>query len=394
MAITLDYGTMVEAKGLVEGEVTMKTGGRRRTMTKSRSTRNWTPPTTCRVSDAAAPLIALAGADLHQRNTVLSGVDLEARAGEFIYLIGRTGSGKSSLLKTLYGELSPWEADRLWRGPHHAPPQTGSPPPAKAGHRVPDFELLTDRTADENLQFVLKVTDWKDAGDRERRIAEVMQAVGLENKGYKRPHELSGGERQRLAIARALLNAPDLILADEPTGNLDPQTAEGILQLLHDLAAEGRCPHGHSQSRHPAPQAGSHPAMRQRQVDGTPGPARPHMMDAGRPSLCLAIPLLDDRESDALARTLDSIVAAGFTASPEILIRVADDRDAYLTCSTTCSPTWSFQPDGIYAAMNALLHRATSDLILCVGAGDLILPAAAPTGGQPRRCAGHHSTGG
>ena len=196
------------------------------------------------MSDAATPLIALAGADLHQEeHIVLSGVDLEARAGEFIYLIGRTGSGKSSLLKTLYGELPLTvgtgsvcgvDLPSLKRNRVHLLRR-------KLGIVFQDFELLTDRTASENLQFVLKVTDWKEPADRERRIAEVLEAVGLENKGYKRPHELSGGERQRLAIARALLNAPELILADEPTGNLDPQTAEGILQLLHDLAAEGRC---------------------------------------------------------------------------------------------------------------------------------------------------------
>lgn len=196
------------------------------------------------MSDAGTPLIALAGADLHQEeHIVLSGVDLEARAGEFIYLIGRTGSGKSSLLKTLYGELPLTvgtgsvcgvDLPSLKRNRVHLLRR-------KLGIVFQDFELLTDRTADENLQFVLKVTDWKDAGKRQRRCAEVLEAVGLENKGYKRPHELSGGERQRLAIARALLNAPELILADEPTGNLDPQTAEGILQLLHGLAAEGRC---------------------------------------------------------------------------------------------------------------------------------------------------------
>lgn len=196
------------------------------------------------MTETSPTLIALAGADLLQEeHIVLSGVDLEARAGEFIYLIGRTGSGKSSLLKTLYGEL-PLTTGKgtvcgvnlsgLKRNHVHLLRR-------KLGIVFQDFELLTDRTATENLQFVLKVTDWKDAGDRERRITEVLEAVGLENKGYKRPHELSGGERQRLAIARALLNAPDLILADEPTGNLDPQTAEGILQLLHNLAAEGRC---------------------------------------------------------------------------------------------------------------------------------------------------------
>lgn len=196
------------------------------------------------MTDTSPTLIALAGADLLQEeHIVLSGVNLEARAGEFIYLIGRTGSGKSSLLKTLYGELPLTvgtgtvcgvDLSGLQRNRVHLLRR-------KLGIVFQDFELLTDRTATENLQFVLKVTDWKDAGDRERRITEVLEAVGLENKGYKRPHELSGGERQRLAIARALLNSPDLILADEPTGNLDPQTAEGILQLLHDLAEEGRC---------------------------------------------------------------------------------------------------------------------------------------------------------
>ena len=189
-------------------------------------------------------LISLRSANLLQEeHVVLRDVCLEASAGEFIYLIGKTGSGKSSLLKTLYGELplSNGEGEvcgtnlrALRRNKVHLLRR-------KLGIVFQDFELLTDRTAEENLQFVLKVTGWKDAGDREKRIHEVLAAVGLENKGYKRPHELSGGERQRVAIARALLNAPDLILADEPTGNLDPETAEGILVLLHDLARQGRC---------------------------------------------------------------------------------------------------------------------------------------------------------
>ncbi len=191
-----------------------------------------------------ASLISLSGADLLQEeHVVLQGVELEARASEFIYLIGRTGSGKSSLLKTLYGELpltsgtgSVCGVDlrKLKQKKVHLLRR-------KLGIVFQDFELLTDRTAEDNLQFVLKVTDWKDAGKREHRIAEVLQAVSLENKGYKRPYELSGGERQRLSIARALLNSPELILADEPTGNLDPETAEGILELLHNLAREGRC---------------------------------------------------------------------------------------------------------------------------------------------------------
>ena len=189
-------------------------------------------------------LISLSDADLLQEeHVVLQNVNLEAQAGEFIYLIGRTGSGKSSLLKTLYGELSlttgsgsvcGMDLGTLKQRKVHLLRR-------KLGIVFQDFELLTDRTAAENLQFVLKVTDWKDPAERERRVAEVLQAVGLETKGYKRPYELSGGERQRLAIARALLNSPELILADEPTGNLDPETAEGILELLHDLARDGRC---------------------------------------------------------------------------------------------------------------------------------------------------------
>lgn len=189
-------------------------------------------------------LIRLSGADLLQEeHVVLSGVDLEARAGEFIYLIGRTGSGKSSLLKTLYGELplTTGEGEVCGMDLRSLKQRKVHLLRRKLGIVFQDFELLTDRTAEENLQFVLKVTDWKDAADRERRIAEVLEDVGLENKGYKRPFELSGGERQRLAIARALLNSPELILADEPTGNLDPETAEGILELMHSLAREGRC---------------------------------------------------------------------------------------------------------------------------------------------------------
>ena len=196
------------------------------------------------MSDGAAILIGLAGADLHQEeHVVLRDVNLEARTGEFIYLIGRTGSGKSSLLKTLYGELPLAKGEGQVCGI-----DLGTLKPAqvhvlrrKLGIVFQDFELLTDRTAEANLDFVLKVTDWKDANQRRERIGEVLTAVGLDNKGYKRPHELSGGERQRLAIARALLNSPELILADEPTGNLDPRTAEGILELLHTLAREGRC---------------------------------------------------------------------------------------------------------------------------------------------------------
>ena len=196
------------------------------------------------MNDSNAPLIALSGADLHQEeHIVLRDVHLEARAGEFLYLIGRTGSGKSSLLKTLYGELPLQAGEGAVCGVdlNKLKPSKVHLLRRKLGIVFQDFELLTDRTAKANLEFVLKVTDWKDTAKRDQRTGEVLEAVGLENKGYKRPHELSGGERQRLAIARALLNEPGLILADEPTGNLDPQTAKGILDLLHGLAAQGRC---------------------------------------------------------------------------------------------------------------------------------------------------------
>lgn len=187
-------------------------------------------------------LIDLAGADLHQEeHVVLRDVTLQGRAGEFIYLIGRTGSGKSSLLKTLYGELPLQQGQGQVCGI-----DLGSLKPAKVhllrrklGIVFQDFELLTDRTAEANLDFVLKVTDWKDAAERRNRIGEVLASVGLDNKGYKRPHELSGGERQRLAIARALLNSPELILADEPTGNLDTTTSHEVMELFSEIQQAG-----------------------------------------------------------------------------------------------------------------------------------------------------------
>ena len=196
------------------------------------------------MSDRPALLIGLAGANLHQEeHIVLRDVNLEGHAGEFMYLIGRTGSGKSSLLKTLYGELplTHGQGEVCGIDLQNLKPSRVHLLRRKLGIVFQDFELLSDRTAEANLDFVLKVTDWKQSAQRRERIGEVLSMVGLENKGYKRPHELSGGERQRLAIARALLNSPELILADEPTGNLDPETSEGILKLLHQLAKDGRC---------------------------------------------------------------------------------------------------------------------------------------------------------
>lgn len=190
------------------------------------------------------PVISLANCNLmHEEQAVLSEVTVEARGGELIYLIGATGSGKSSLLKTLYGELALTSGTGMVCGVDLASLKRSKVHELrrKLGIVFQDFELLMDRTVDSNLEFVLKVTGWTDRGKKERRKAEVLEQVGLGNKGYKRPHELSGGERQRVAIARALLNGPDLILADEPTGNLDPETSTEILALFDGLARAGRC---------------------------------------------------------------------------------------------------------------------------------------------------------
>lgn len=195
-------------------------------------------------SSAKETIISLRECDLLQdEHVVLAGVNFEARSGELIYLIGATGSGKSSLLKTLYGELPLTQGDGSVCGVNLSglKPSKVHALRRRLGIVFQDFELLMDRTVDHNLEFVLKVTGWKDRIEKERRKHEVLEQVGLENKGYKKPHELSGGERQRVAIARALLNDPPLILADEPTGNLDPATSAGILDLFHGLARAGRC---------------------------------------------------------------------------------------------------------------------------------------------------------
>ena len=174
-------------------------------------------------------------------NTILNDVNLRIDQGEFVYLIGKTGSGKSSLLKTLYGELKIKNGNGSVCGFTLEKLKRKEIPylRRKLGIVFQDFELLMDRTVDENLRFVLEATGWKDKKLMDQRIKDVLDHVELGTKGYKMPHELSGGEQQRVVISRALLNNPELILADEPTGNLDPETSKNILALLQKIASEG-----------------------------------------------------------------------------------------------------------------------------------------------------------
>lgn len=176
------------------------------------------------------------------KNLILSNVSLNIDKGEFVYLIGKTGSGKSSLLKMLYGDLELMQGDATIAGFHlnHLKEKQVPFLRRKLGIVFQDFQLLTDRSVNSNLLFVLKATGWKDKEKMQQRVQEVLEKVGLTTKGFKMPHELSGGEQQRVVIARALLNDPDLILADEPTGNLDPETSEGIMKLLFDISRSGR----------------------------------------------------------------------------------------------------------------------------------------------------------
>lgn len=190
------------------------------------------------------PKILLERINVYRKNIlILSELNFAVFPGEFIYLIGKTGSGKTSLLKTLYAELpvedgkarisdfilteiKPVEIPFLRR---------------KLGIVFQDFQLLTDRTVNQNLEFIMKATGWKKADKILDRTNEVLAKVGMGTKGFKMPHELSGGEQQRVCIARALINDPEIILADEPTGNLDPETSAEIVKLLHDISKSGTC---------------------------------------------------------------------------------------------------------------------------------------------------------
>lgn len=176
-----------------------------------------------------------------QETIVLEEVDLKIKQGEFVYLIGKVGSGKSSLLKTMYGELDihSGSAEILGYDMMHIRRKQIPALRKRIGIVFQDFQLLIDRNVKENLDFVLKATGWKDKGKRQMRIEQVLEQVGMETKGYKMPHELSGGEQQRIVIARAILNTPEIILADEPTGNLDPETGRQIVQLLRDICNSG-----------------------------------------------------------------------------------------------------------------------------------------------------------
>lgn len=188
-------------------------------------------------------IISLSGVTIMQEdNIILRDINLEVAKGEMVYLIGRVGSGKSSLLKTLYAELPFSGVKGQVLGSDLSKLDSSTIPflRRKMGVVFQDFQLLSDRSVYDNLLFVLKATGWKNRAEMDKRIREVLAQVDMVHKGYKMPHQLSGGEQQRIAIARALLNEPELILADEPTGNLDPDTTDQLMRLLIDINKMGK----------------------------------------------------------------------------------------------------------------------------------------------------------
>ena len=188
-------------------------------------------------------IIRLNDAKIYQKDhLVLSKVSFDLKSGDFIYLIGKTGAGKSSLLKILYGDLFLQEGQGEVVGFDLTSLKEKEIPYLRRGIGVvfQDFQLLSDRTVNDNLSFVLRATGWDDKDKINNRVQEVLTQVGMGQKGYKMPHELSGGEQQRVSIARAILNEPELIIADEPTGNLDPETSREIMMLLKGIQEKGK----------------------------------------------------------------------------------------------------------------------------------------------------------
>ena len=187
-------------------------------------------------------IISFQGTDiLNGEDIVIYGMDMEIEKGDFVYIVGKVGTGKTSIIRTMIAEHRPGKGSATVCGYDLSTIRPKEIPflRRKLGVVFQDFQLLTDRTVEDNLSFVLKATGWKDRAAADRRIREVLEAVGMETKAHKMPHQLSGGEQQRIAIARSLLNSPQVILADEPTGNLDGETADGILKLLRKLNEEG-----------------------------------------------------------------------------------------------------------------------------------------------------------
>ncbi|MFI0431017.1 cell division ATP-binding protein FtsE [Mariniflexile sp. HMF6888] len=188
------------------------------------------------------PILQLKNVSIYQGDSlVLSKVNVEINKGEFVYLIGKTGTGKSSFMKTLYGDLPLTEGEGHIVDFDLKTLKENDIPylRRKLGVVFQDFKLLSDSTINENLLFVLRATGWKDKNEMNKRVEEVLSKVDMKTKGFKYPHELSGGEQQRVAIARALLNNPELILADEPTGNLDPQTSIEVMEVLQEINKNG-----------------------------------------------------------------------------------------------------------------------------------------------------------